>query len=212
MNIGIIGSGNIGGTLGALWAGTGHHVLFGGRDQAKLGTLVSGISGDARFGTAADAAGFGEVILLAVPYTQTDAVLAEIGASLANKIVMDARNPYSASFSVIEMSAGVTAASELVAALPDSARVVKAFNTQPTQVLKEQNYLPEEQRIAIVIAGDSAEAKQVVAQLVTDAGFAPLDIGDLSAVALQEPGGPLYGVALPLDAARRALSSSQEHR
>ncbi|MBC8137978.1 MAG: NAD(P)-binding domain-containing protein [Fibrella sp.] len=209
MNIGIIGSGNIGGTLGTLWTSAGHSVLFSGRDQGKLSTLVNGIVGNARFGTAADAARFGDVILFAVPYTQTDAVLAEISASLTGKLIIDARNAYSASFSVIEMPAGVTAASELVATLPGSARVVKAFNTQPTQVLKQQNHLPEEQRITIVIAGDGAEDKQIVAQLVTDAGFAPLDIGDLSTVALQEPGGPLYGIALPLEEAKKRLSQAR---
>src|SRR5260370_25887765 len=100
MRIGILGAGNVGGTLGRGWATKGHEVFFGvPRPQdAKTQDLIGGIGPKARAGTVADAAGFAEVIVLATPWQVTEDAIKQAG-SLAGKVVVDCTNPLNADFS-----------------------------------------------------------------------------------------------------------------
>jgi len=94
MKIAIIGAGNVGGALGANWAGKGHDICFGVRDPKaeKTQSLLGKIGGKARAGSPAEAAAFADVIVLSTPWPATEAVIRSMG-DLKGKIVLDATNP-----------------------------------------------------------------------------------------------------------------------
>lgn len=204
MKIGIIGSGGIGGTIGTLWAKAGHEVLFSSRNPEKLSTLVAAADSKAQAGTIAAAASFADVIFLAVYYWTTDEALSAAG-SLVNKIIIDATNPYiRTAAGQIQRVPNVSAALELAQKLPDS-KIVKAYNTLPTETFATEHHCQDP--YVLFYCGDDADAKATVAQLITDSGFAGIDIGDLSNVVNQEPGGILYNTPLTVDAAWELLAS-----
>ncbi len=189
MKIGVIGSGGIGGTVGTLWAKAGHDVLFSSRNPEKLSSLVAAAGDTARAGTIADAASFADVIFLAVYYWTTDDALAAAG-SLHGKIIIDATNPYSRTDSgQIQRVLNVSSALELAQKVPQ-AKVVKAYNTLPTATLANEHHRADP--YVLFYCGDDADAKAIAAQLITDSGFAGIDIGELSQVIHQEPDGKFY--------------------
>ena len=100
MNIGIIGAGTVGGTLGRAWARRGHQILYGVRDpsEGRVRELREKLGADAKVGTVAGAAAFGQVILLATPWSGTEQALRSAG-NLSGKIVLDATNPLKADLS-----------------------------------------------------------------------------------------------------------------
>jgi 8-hydroxy-5-deazaflavin:NADPH oxidoreductase len=204
MKIGVIGSGGIGGTVGTLWAKAGHEVLFSSRNPEKLATLVAEAGNNAKAGTTADAAQFADIIFLAVYYWTTDEAIAAAG-TLAGKIIIDATNPYIRNDTgEIQRVPNVSSALELAQKLPQS-KIVKAYNTLPTRIFAEEHHLPNP--YTLFYCGNDTGAKSTVYQLITDSGFAGIDIGKLSNVINQEPGGLLYNKPLTMDAARELLAS-----
>lgn len=192
MKIGIIGSGNIGGTVGTLWVKAGHQVLFSSRNPDNLKPLVDGLGPSARAGSVSEALQFGEVALIAVPYGAYPQIGKDYARELAGKIVLDAGNAVPARDGEIvkearELGIGRTSAKYL-----PKARIVRAFNTLNFRVL-ETNAHRSGERMAIPIAGDDKEALKVAARLILDAGFEPVTIGSLESAKLFARGGPLYG-------------------
>src|SRR5438067_13366608 len=104
MKIGIIGAGNVGGTLGRAWAKKGHDSFFGVRhpQDDKTRRLVESIGPKAQAGTVAEAAAFGEVVVLATPWQATEAAVKEAG-DLTGKVVIDCTNPLMPDFSGMEL-------------------------------------------------------------------------------------------------------------
>ena len=198
MKIGIIGAGHIGGTVAKLFARAGHEIaLSNSRGPASLAGSVTTINGEVagspvRAATADDAAAFGEVVLLAAPWRNREALpKADL---FRGKIVIDAMNPYGASGEVLEL--GSSTSSEEVAKRLPGARLVKAFNTIYWEHLAKQGRtdLPLERRRAIFVAGGDPAAKKVVSDLIEEIGFAPVDTGGLrEGGRSQQPGSPLYG-------------------
>lgn len=190
--IGIIGSGNIGGTVGTLWVKAGHHVLFSSRNPENLRQLVDGLGTLARAGTVREALNFGDAILIAVPYGAYPQIGKDYAKELAGKIVLDAGNAVLARDGEIlkearELGIGATSAKYL-----PKTRIVRAFNTLNYRVVEKNANRPGE-RMAIPIAGDDKQALTVASQLVRDAGFDPVIIGSLESAKLFAQGGPLYG-------------------
>ena len=206
MRIGIIGSGNIGGTLARLLAGAGHQVvLSNSRGPETLAGLVAEIGPAATASTPAGAAEAGEVVIVAIPFFRYPALPA---AELAGKIVVDATNYYAGrdgGFPDIE--SGQTGASELLAAALPGARVVKAFNTIHFRHLAADG-VPSGTpgRRAIPIAGDDAAAKATVAGLIDQIGFDAYDVGSLADGRRFDPGTPLFNVALTTEEVAAALA------
>lgn len=204
MRIGIIGSGYIGATTARLFVDAGHEVaLSNSRDPRTLEPRVAELGGNARAATPAEAARFGDVVLLAVPLKSYDALPAE---EMRGKIVIDAMNYYpERDGNFPQLDSGQTTSSEMVAAHLRGARVVKAFNTIWFEHLKSQGKkeAPLERRRAIFIAGDDAEAKRVVAQLIADIGFGAFDMGSLRDGARQQPGTAVYNRELTIAEASR---------
>jgi predicted dinucleotide-binding enzyme len=207
MKVAIIGAGRIGAAAGRLLAAAGHEVAFANsRGPESLRGLVSELGPKARAMGKDEAAGFGEVILLAVPWHLEEAMPAP--GLLRNKIVVDAMNPYNPAGGFFEL--GDLTSSEIVLRRIPGARVVKAFNTIYYEHLatRGRHDLPVEDRHAIYLAGDDAEAKHTVAQLISDIGFAPVDTGSLrQGGRIQQPDSPIYNETYTARQAREVIAS-----
>jgi 8-hydroxy-5-deazaflavin:NADPH oxidoreductase len=173
MRIGIVGAGRIGGNCAAQFARGGHEVkLSFSRDPSRLEALAAEIGKRATVGTPAEAAEFGEVIVLSVPWDLVDEAIEQAG-SLDGKIVVDTTNQYGSSSLPEE---GETAAQHNAARMP-GARYTKSFNTLTSAFQAEVADRPESDRVVQWVCGDDEEAKRVVMELIADAGYAPVDLG-----------------------------------
>src|SRR5687767_3099814 len=161
MKIGILGAGNMGGTLGRLWAALGHDVFFGLRDsesEKAQGTLTN-LGDQARFGSFAEAADFGDVVLAAVPWEATRPVIESIAPQLAGKILIDCTNPIKPDLSGLAIGHTTSAAEEIARWAP-GARVVKAFNTVGASTLHDAKY--GDHSASVFVCGDDDPAKKIV--------------------------------------------------
>lgn len=203
MNIGIIGAGHIGATTARLFLDAGHNVaISNSRGPETLRALVDELGPNARAATPAEAARFGEVVLLAVPLKDYPSLPVN---ELRGKIAIDAMNYYPGrDGQLASLDSGAQTSSELVAAHLAGARVVKAFNTIWFEHLKTRGNktAPVDERRVIFVAGDDAEAKAVVSRLIEEIGFGPLDTGSLRASARQQPDTPVYNKDISVAEAR----------
>jgi len=192
MKIGILGAGNIGGVAARLFVAAGHEVaLSNSRGPESLKDLVSELGPRAHAMTIDDAARFGEVVLLAVPWRTPEALPRP--ELLEGKIVIDAMNPYRPDGGFYDLG-GLTSSEHVLKRIP-GVRLVKAFNTIYYVHLAERGRvdLPLDDRHTIYVAGDDAEAKSVVARLIEEIGFVPVDTGSLrEGGRMQEPDSPIY--------------------
>lgn len=192
MKIGILGAGRIGATAARLFIAAGHEVaISNSRGPESLAELVAGLGPRARATTIDDAARFGEAVLLAVPWHREDALPGP--ELLHGKIVIDAMNPYKPGGGFFDL--GDSTSSETVLQRLPGALMVKAFNTIYYEHLatRGRKDLPVEERHAIYVAGDDAKAKEVVARLIEEIGFAPVDTGSLrEGGRLQQPDSLIY--------------------
>ena len=192
LKIGVIGSGNIGGTVGSLWVKAGYQVMFSSRHPEELKPLVDRLGSLARAGTVREALIFGDVMFIGVPYGAYPQIGKDFGKEFSGKIVLDAGNAVLKRDGDIANEArqngiGATSAKYLA-----GARIVRAFNTMNFRRL-ESNANRAGARMAIPIAGDDKEALSVAQTLVRDAGFDPVLVGTLESAKLFAQGGPLYG-------------------
>ncbi|MBD0259970.1 MAG: NADPH-dependent F420 reductase [Cytophagales bacterium] len=196
MNIGIIGAGNIGATAARLFTKAGHQVaLSNSRGPDSLEGLVQELGPRARALPVEEAARFGEVVLLAVPWHRPEALPSP--ESLRGKIVIDAMNPYRPGGGLYDL--GHSTSSEETAKRLPGVRLVKAFNSIWYKHLAENGdvNLPLGQRHAIYLAGDDAQAKAVVRDLIAAIGFDPVDTGSLrEGGRKQQPESPVYNQTL----------------
>lgn len=203
MDIGIIGAGNIGANAARLFADAGHHVaISNSRGPGSLTSLVGEIGANARAATVEDAASFGEVVLVAIPFWRYEALPA---IRLAGKIVIDATNYYEGRDGRIDF--GDLTSSEVVARRLPDARVVKAFNTMYYETLWTEGKRSEGDRLVLFVAGDDEEAKAVVSELIREIGFEPVDTGSLrDGGRKQQPGSPIYNNPMTAEQANEALA------
>ena len=178
MKIGIIGSGTMGGALGLLWAEAGHQVLFSSRNPDQLMDLVRSAAPRASAGYPDAAAFFGDVILLAVPSGVIPQIGEDFGHLMQGKVVIDLGNPRAdrdgpLADEWLEMGTGLATAQYL-----PGVRLVKAMNALGSPMLA--NPMRDGQRIGVPIAGDDAEARNIVADLVRDTGLEPVIVGPLA--------------------------------
>ena len=211
MDFGIIGAGNIGATTARLFAGAGHRVaLSNSRGPETLRDLVAEIGENARVATVEEAVDFGDVVLLAVPWSRREEALPS-AALVVDKIVVDAMNPYTPDFEIEDL--GDDTSSEDIARRLPGARIVKAFNTMYYERLRDEGDTgaPAEERLVLFVAGDDVEAKAVVSRLIDEVGFTPMDTGSLRAGGqMQQPGSPIYNIPIAAGpAAREAGLTSQ---
>jgi predicted dinucleotide-binding enzyme len=206
MKIGIIGAGRIGGTLAVLLAKAGHEVaVSNSRGPKSLKSIVAEAGKNVQAMTVADAAAFGEVVILAVPWRKPEALPPP--HLVAGKIVIDAMNPYGEGGTILNLGAS-TSSEETARRLP-GCRLVKAFNTIYYKHLQERGTSRKEERITIYLAGDDKEAKGVVKGLIEEIGFAPFDTGSLKEGGRkQQPGSPIYNSPMTLERAKEIFNST----
>jgi predicted dinucleotide-binding enzyme len=192
MEIGILGSGNIGGNAARLFAQAGHRVrIANSRGPQSLKALVAEIGPNAQASSAQDAVDAGDLVLIAVPWSKREEALGEI-EGWDGKIVVDAMNPYTEDFEIEDL--GAKTATEFTRALVPGARVVKAFNTiYYKRLAGDGKPKGEKGRLAIPVASDDAAAKRVVMDLIDEIGFDPVDNGGLiEGGRKQQPGSTIY--------------------
>ena len=206
MKIGIIGAGNIGATAARLFSEAGHEVaISNSRGPETLRDAVAKIGPNAQALAVDEAARFGDVVLLAIPWRNPEGLPKP--EAVAGKIVIDAMNPYRTNHSLFDLGSS-SSSEETLKRLP-GARVVKAFNTIYFEHLatRGRTDVPAAERHAIFVAGDDAEAKQVVMRLIEEIGFAPVDTGSLREGKKQEPGTPIYNRTLTGAEAKAAVAA-----
>jgi 8-hydroxy-5-deazaflavin:NADPH oxidoreductase len=191
MRIGIIGAGRIGGNAARLFARAGHELLLSySRDQGKLEQLGSEIG--AFSGTPHQAAQFGDVVVLSVPWTLVDDALEQAGP-LDGKIVIDTTNQFGPGG---WEDLGGRAAAQVNATRMPGARYTKAFNTLTSGFQAQAAGRTGPDRVVMFLCGDDEEAKRIVSGLIDDAGFTPVDIGGTADAAPMEAPrrpGAVYG-------------------
>lgn len=185
MNIGVIGAGNFGGPLAALWAAKGHHVKAAASrpDSPSLAALVEQSNGQIIPTPIEKIADGSDVVLLAVPWPMVPQVLKQVG-DLSGTILIDVTNPFKRDYSGLEH--GLTSSgAEVIAELAPGARVVKAFNTVGAATLPAP--VIDGVATSVLLCSDSPEAMQTVAQLAAEIGFDPVNAGPLQSARYVEP-------------------------
>lgn len=187
----VIGAGKIGQAVGKLWLVAGYEVVFGDRSPDKLAPILARYE-RASVRSPRDAALAGEIVFISVPGEAVDELLAQIGDALAGKIVIDAANTlaFDAGRWVSALEPGLTEGRRMQRLLPDSL-VTRAFSHVPDELLFPRG---TEQRLywAVAVAGDDPQATATVADLVHDAGWVPVIVGDLDGSAALDAGGAVF--------------------
>jgi hypothetical protein len=176
MKIAIIGSGNVGTALASSFTRVGHEVIIASRDLEHA-TGVATATGARTANSNAEAAAGADVIVLAIPFTSAADVAAEIARAVAGKPVIDTTNRMSFGADGPDIDTTSSNAEELAALLP-AAHIVKAFNTLFAPYQRDP--IVDGVQLSGFIAGDDAEAKATVLELVRSIGLDPVDVGPLS--------------------------------
>jgi predicted dinucleotide-binding enzyme len=204
MKIGIIGTGNIGGALARHWGAAGHELLLSSRHPEQLRALAKEIGPNVKVGTPREAAAFGDVVMLAVPYGALPQVGVDFAAELKGKVVLDAANPYPSrdgDMAVRDRQRGTGVA---VKEYLPGVRLVRAFNAINADPLAREAFRKPE-RIGIPLAADDPAAMKIAEQLVRDAGFDPVQVGKLSRAREFDFGTPVYVSSMTAAELRKAL-------
>lgn len=207
MRIGIIGAGFVGRAVARLAVEAGHEVMVSNsRGPRSLASIPSGIG--AQVGTIAEAAMFGEVVLVAIPFEQYRSLPAE---PLAGKVVIDANNHYpERDGSILALDAFETTTSELLATHLHASHVVKAFNAILAKDLeKDGRAAGSADRRALPVAGDDEASKAQVMRVIDQLGFDPLDVGSLAESWRFERAKPAYCIPLQTRQLVQALAAAE---
>ena len=197
MRIGIVGAGMIGSTMARLWVDAGHEVRLASRHPDDLRELVAGLAPRGAAGTPAEAAAFGDVVMLTVPLRAIPELARDLAPSLAGKVVLDTGNAYEQrdGAAALEATAHPQGSAGWAAAMFPGARWVKAFNSVYFKTLLSEAHRDGD-RVGIPLAGDDADAVQIAAQLVRDAGFDPVVVGTLARGREFEPNTAPYNTGM----------------
>jgi len=203
--IGVIGSGNIGGTIGGLWVKKGHSVFFSSRHPEELKDMIAKLGSLAKAGTVEEAVAFGDVLFIAVPYGAVPQIGKDYSAKMKRKVMLDACNAVSTRDGAIadeveQNGIGVTTQKYF-----PGVRIARAFNTMSYMVFAREANRPDP-KLAIPIAGDDPQAVQIAAALVRDAGFDPVTVGTLADARRFQRGQPGYGQQVSAAELKQKLS------
>ncbi|HET9590371.1 MAG TPA: NADPH-dependent F420 reductase [Anaerolineales bacterium] len=182
MNVTIIGAGNMGRGIGTRLAAGGHSVTFVDASPETAEKTAAEVKALAKSGAKVSTASLGDVklgdvVVLAVWYGTNIELAKQLGSKLAGKVVVDIANPLNSTFDGLATAPDSSSAEDLARVIASGAKVVKAFNTTYATTLLAGQVAG--QPLDVFIAGDDADAKDKVAQLVTDGGIRPIDAGPL---------------------------------
>ena len=204
MKIGVVGSGRVGSALGSVWVKKGHAVMFSSRNIEHDKALAAKLGPGARAGTPREAAAFGEVLLVSVPYGALPDVGKDLAGLLKGKVVIDTCNPFPGRDGEIAEWARKKGAGIASAELLPGARLVRAFNAVGAGRMGSVHEEPG--RVGMPIAGDDARAIEVASRLIRDIGFEPVLVGGLAMGKHLMPGTPLAGEHSPAEIRRIAAT------
>jgi predicted dinucleotide-binding enzyme len=192
LKIGIVGAGKIGGSVGVLWAKAGHEILFSSRHPENLGELVEQAGPTAKAGYPKDAAEFGDVVFIAVPYHAMPRVGKDLSPLLQGKVVIDCGNPYPSrdgdmAVEALEKGTGVASAEFF-----PGVRLIRAYNSISHESITTQAHR-EGALMAIPLAGNDDEAVKVASRLIRESGFDPVFVGPLSRAREFDNRSSMYG-------------------
>ncbi|MFI9510674.1 NADPH-dependent F420 reductase [Nocardia sp. NPDC052566] len=183
MRIGIIGAGAMARALGGGWAAAGHDIVVGARSSAAADAAATAIGPGAHGGTIAEAARFGEVVLLAIPPRAWDDVRREAAGAFTGRTLIDCTNAYAPDTAAPEGTTAFVlaedAVAERIAAGAPGAHVVKAFNLCAAEVWESNTREFEGRRLAVPLCGDDPAALRLVAGLAEDLKLQPISAGGL---------------------------------
>ena len=182
MNLGIIGAGSLGTALGGCYAQRGHTIMFGGGASAQDAARRL----RAKMGSNAEAAAFGDVVILAVPFAAIDAALADAGGSVRGRVLWSCVNALKPDYTGLAIGFDNSAAEEVARRAP-GARVVAAVPPFADAIARGQLGYDRDLEPTVFICGDDTAAKQIVEGLVRELGAHPVDAGGLEAARLVEP-------------------------
>jgi len=187
MQVGILGSGLMGGKLGTIFARAGHEVVFSyARSEQKLKRLARDAKGKSQAGTPREAAQEADAVLLAVHWSRVDDVLKQAG-DVSGKVIVSCSLPMNADDTGLVIAHTSSGAEELAKKVP-KARVVSAFNTVPSEVLFGVfEARRKASRPSLIYCGDDASGKKIAVELIRDVGFDPVDAGPLRIARYTEP-------------------------
>jgi NADPH-dependent F420 reductase len=185
MKIAVIGAGNVGGTLAGALSKKGHDIVLGVRDPgaSKYKDLAKRIGKGTEVLGLREAAAGGEVVILATPWTVTEAVLEQVAGALDGKILVDCTNPIAPGFKLL--LGQTTSGGEMVAAWAKGAYVFKAFNITGYNIMADPDF--DGSKALMLVCGDNDERKATVVALARDVGFETYDFGKLENARLLEP-------------------------
>jgi predicted dinucleotide-binding enzyme len=191
--VAILSVGGIGLPIARLWSRAGHELLLGSRHPDQLRTRIEPYAITGEPTTLVDAAARADVVLLAVPYPALTEVIDHVGPALADTIVIDATNPMGLSTDghIISTLGEECTSGEKTARLLPHSHVVRAFSHVMEELLWPRGTAQRE-FWGMAVAGDDPASMQIVKSLVSDAGFAPVDIGTLAESQPLDPGGALF--------------------
>ena len=204
MRIGIVGSGQVGGTLGAVWVRAGHEVMFSSREIEHDQALAAKLGASAHAGTPREAAAFGEVVMISVPYRALPEVGKNVADLIKGKVVIDTCNPFVSRDGDIATWAREKGAGLASAELLPGARLVRAFNAIGYSSMGQAHEQPG--RVGMPLAGDDADAIAAASALIRDIGYEPVPIGGLAMGKYLMPGTPLAGEHSPAEIRRIAAT------
>ncbi len=204
MKIGIVGSGQVGGTLGSVWVRAGHEVTFSSREIEHDKALAASLGSRAHAGTPREAAAFGEVVMISVPYRALPEVGKTVGDLIRGKVVIDTCNPFVGRDGEIAKWAREKGAGLASAELLPGARLVRAFNAIGASRMGDAYKEPG--RVGMPIASDDAEAIKVASALIRDIGYEPVPVGGLAMGRHLMPGTALAGEHPPAEIRRIAAT------
>ena len=191
LKIGMIGSGKVGSAIGAVWVKAGHEVMFSSRHLDNDQSLAESLGAGASAGTPREAAAFGEVLIVSVPYGALPDVGKDLADLIKGKIVIDTCNPFPKRDGEIADWAREKGAGLASAELLPGARLVRAFNA--IGAARMGSAYQEPGVVGMPIAGDDAEAIAVASGLIREIGYEPVLIGGLAMGKYLVPGTPLAG-------------------
>ena len=191
LKIGIIGSGNVGSALGAVWVKAGHDVMFSSRHLEHDQSLAASLGDGARAGTPREAAAFGDALIVSVPYGALPDVGKDLADLIKGKLVIDTCNPFPQRDGEIANWAREKGAGLAAAELLPGARIVRAFNAIGAASMGSAYQEPG--RIGMPIAGDDSHAVEVASRLIREIGYEPVLIGGLAMGKHLMPGTALAG-------------------
>jgi len=190
VKIAIIGTGNVGSALARGLKKSSHAVVLGARDVTDQATKDLAAETGAALASPAEAAKSAELVILPLPWNVAEAAVKALG-DLTGKIVIDCMNPLGMIGGELALTLGyTTSAGEIVAGWLPGARVVKTLNQVGADLMADNAALPH--RPVMFMAGDDSQAKAVVATVLTDLGFEPLDAGGIAKSRLLEPFGMVW--------------------